>query len=143
MTVNCPCPIKIVIIDGALIDYDFESKEFIDYVDEEVGDDFNDDHEGENQVDEVADDFKDDHEGEDVVFNCIRQTPSSNGLVVKSAFQQSEEKDDGKETVIFHTFTQIRDKNCKVIVDGGSCINAVSFKMIEKVGLKIVPHLHL
>ena len=69
-----------------------DSEEFIYYVDK-VGDNFDNDHESEDQMDEV-DDFKDDHEGEDVVFNCIRQAPLTHLSVDKSAFSQSEEKED-------------------------------------------------
>ena len=40
-------------------------------------------------------------------------------------------------------FTKIEDKNCKVIVDIWSCINAISSKVIEKLGLQVVPHPNL
>jgi len=39
-------------------------------------------------------------------------------------------------------FTKIGYKNCKVIVDSRSCTNAVSSKVTEKLGLKVVSHLH-
>ena len=49
MAVKCLSPVKITIIDGALIEAPkSESEKFIYYVNEEVGDDFNDDHEGED-----------------------------------------------------------------------------------------------
>ena len=41
-----------------------------------------------------------------------------------------------------YMFTKIGNKNCKVIVDNESCINAVSSKLTEKVGLEDAPHLH-
>ena len=89
-----------------------------------------------------VDEEVDDREGEDVVFNCIRQALSSHLSVIKSAFSQSEEKDDRKRTAIFHTFIKIGDKNYKVIANRGSWINAVSSEVIESDGLKLVPHSH-
>jgi len=52
-------------------------EEFIYYMDEDVG------HE-----------FDDDHEGEEVAHSCIRYAPSTHLLVISSVFSQSEEKDD-------------------------------------------------
>ena len=94
IVVNCTTPVKIVIIDGALIEApESKSEEFIYYVDE-VGDDFDDDHEGEDQVDEeLGDEFDDNHEGEDVAHSCIREAPSIHLPVVSSLLSQSEEKE--------------------------------------------------
>ena len=39
-----------------------------------------------------------------------------------------------------HKLTKIKKKNCKAIVDSENCINAISFKIIEKIGLKAEPH---
>ena len=105
------------IIDGAPIKaLESESEEFVYYVNEEVGDDFDDDHEGEDQMDEVSNDFNDDHKGEDVVFNCIRHVQLSHMSFIKSDFSQLEEKNDEKRIAIFDTFNRIGDMNCKVIV---------------------------
>ena len=35
---------------------------------------------------------------------------------------------------------KIGDKSCKIRVDSGSCINAVSSKLVSMIGLKAVPH---
>ena len=43
---------------------------------------------------------------------------------------------------MFHTFTRIGGKSCKVIVDSESCINALSSTLIAKFGLKVLPHPH-
>ena len=43
---------------------------------------------------------------------------------------------------MFHIITKIGGKSCKIIVDGGSCINAVSFTVIENFSLKAIPHPH-
>ena len=46
MAINCPSPVKIVIIDGDPIEAsESDSKEFTYQVDEKVGDDFYDNHE--------------------------------------------------------------------------------------------------
>ena len=37
-------------------------------------------------------------------------------------------------------YTKIGGKNYKVIVDSESCINAISSKVTENLGLKVVPH---
>ena len=86
---------------------------------------------------EIGYDFNDDHEGEDVL-SCIRQAHSTH-LSSSGVFSQVEEKNNWRRTTIFHMCTKIGDTNCKLIVDGGSCINAVSSKVIEKVRLKVVP----
>jgi len=46
------------------------------------------------------------------------------------------------EKVTFHTFTKIENKSCKVIVDSENCINAISSKSLENLGLEVVPHPH-
>jgi len=48
----------------------------------------------------------------------------------------------GDELTIFHIIMKIGGKSCNIIVDSGSCINAVSSTMITKFGLKAVPHSH-
>jgi len=43
---------------------------------------------------------------------------------------------------MFHIIMKIGRRSCKIIVDSGSCINAVSSTVIAKIGLKSVPHLY-
>ena len=69
---------------------------------------------------------------------ALGKAPLTHLSVVKSAFSRPEEKDDWKRTAIFHMFTKIGGKNC--IMDNVSSIDAVSFKMITKDGLKAIPH---
>ena len=68
-----------------------------------------------------------------IIFNSHLQITS----VARCVF--SKEKDNWRRT-IFHTFIKIGDKNWKVIVDSENCVNAVSPKMIDKVGWKAEPH---
>ena len=76
----------------------------------------------------------------DAGLNCINQTPSTHLFVVKCVSSTPAEKYDWRKSVIFHTFTKIRDKSCKVIVDIGSCINAIPSKSLKYLGLEVVPH---
>ena len=43
---------------------------------------------------------------------------------------------------IFQTDTKCGDKTCKVIIDSGSGINAVSSNIISRLGLKLTPYPH-
>ena len=77
-------------------------------------------------------------EGEDITHNCIKHTPLIHLPIVSTVFSQLGEKNYEKESAIFYTITEIRDKNYKVNLDNGSCINAAFSKLIEK----ILPHPH-
>ena len=78
---------------------------------------------------ELDDDFDDDHEV---------KTLYTAALVVP--LHKPKKKNDRKGTAIFHTFNKLGDKNCKVIVNSESCINAVSSEVIENDELKVLPH---
>jgi len=77
---------------------------------------------------------------EEYEFNgCIRTVevtdlPPSVGQdqlgVVRCTLDQPEPLNNWRRTVIFQTCTKIENKSCKVIVDSGSCINAVASKLI-------------
>jgi len=60
--------------------------------------------------------------------------------VVRCALAKPKENDDWRRTSIFQTLTKIGGKNCRVIIDSESCINAIASGMITKLGLKTVPH---
>ena len=60
--------------------------------------------------------------------------------VVRCALAQPKESDDWRRALIFQTHTKIGAKNCRVIIDSGSCVNVVTSNMATKVGLKTVPH---
>ena len=62
-----------------------------------------------------------------------RLTPSYDKayLVVKCTLVHPEQVNDWRRTTTFHTLTKIGDKNCKVIVDSESNINAVLCKVTE------------
>ncbi|XP_078445569.1 uncharacterized protein LOC144714662 [Wolffia australiana] len=43
-------------------------------------------------------------------------------------------------TLIFYTYVKINGKVCKLIVDSGSCINAISDAIVLRLGLTPIPH---
>ncbi|CAB4308695.1 unnamed protein product [Prunus armeniaca] len=44
-------------------------------------------------------------------------------------------------TSIFHTYIKSEDKDCKVVIDNGSCINMVSMLIVSRLGLSPKKHL--
>nr|XP_012466476.1 unnamed protein product [Gossypium raimondii] len=61
-------------------------------------------------------------------------------LVVKRSLGiQSVETDQQREN-IFHTRCHIQGKVCSMIIDGGSCTNAASIMLVEKLGLATTKH---
>ena len=72
-------------------------------------------------------------------------TPSNDRIhlgIIRSNSTQHQQVNDWRRTTTFHTFTKIGNENCEVIVDSESNINTVSSKVIERCGLKTIPHLH-
>ena len=41
---------------------------------------------------------------------------------------------------IFHSRCQINNKTCSIIIDSGSCVNVASTRVVDKLGLKTIPH---
>ncbi|GFZ18371.1 hypothetical protein Acr_27g0001100 [Actinidia rufa] len=60
--------------------------------------------------------------------------------VVRCALTQAKEDNDWRRNAIFYTYIKCGEKDCKVIIDSGSCINAVSSSTVSRLGLKPVPH---
>ncbi|MGV7343508.1 hypothetical protein PJI17_32945, partial [Mycobacterium kansasii] len=50
------------------------------------------------------------------------------------------ESEDCRKTTIFDTYAKCGEKSSKVIIDSGSCENAVSPITLSCLGLKPVPH---
>jgi len=84
----------------------------------------------------------DDTTGDSIDLNCIQLMASIHLSVVRCDLSQSKEKDVWRRTTMFHIIMKIGGRSCKIIVDSESCINAVSFTVIVKIGLKAVPHPH-
>ena len=60
--------------------------------------------------------------------------------VVMCGLSQSKPTDDWRRTSLLRTIIMINKVPCKVILDSGSCINAISHQTVIKTGLKLVPH---
>ena len=50
------------------------------------------------------------------------------------------ERDESQRENIFHTRCMIMRKICSLVIDGGSCTNVASQRLIEKLALKTSPH---
>ena len=74
-------------------------------------------------------------------FKDIFGVPRVN--VVRCALAKQRDTDDCRRSVIFQTYTKCGDKTCKVIIDSGSCINAVSSNIFSHLGLKLITHPNL
>ena len=92
------------------------------------------------------DDFQDlnDEEDESNLLGCVRsiilQREITRLNVVKCALTQPKGTEDWRRTAIFYTYIKCGDKGCKINIDSGSCINAVSSGSVSRLGLKFVPH---
>ena len=60
--------------------------------------------------------------------------------VVRCILTQSKEQEDWRRTNILHTFIKIGEKVCKIIIDSGTCVNAIFASSIKTLGLTPVPH---
>ena len=94
------------------------------------------------QLGEVDSDTDKEITWDDIGLNRIRPTPLTHLSVIRRVHSQPVEKNDWKITATFYTSIKIDDKNCKLIVDNGCFINAISSKAIESLGLEVVPHPH-
>ena len=74
-----------------------------------------------------VDDFND-------IFGVLRVN------VVRCALAEQRNTNDWRMSAIFQTYTKCGDKTCKVIINSGSCINAVSSNVGSHLGLKLNPH---
>ena len=60
--------------------------------------------------------------------------------VVRCALAQPQPITDWRKTFILSTNILINGKPCKVLVDSGSCVNAISRGTIGRTGLQVTPH---
>ena len=89
------------------------------------------------QLGEVDSDIDKEITDDNISLNFIRPTPSTHLSVVRCVPSQLAEKDGLKRSAIFHKFTKNGDKNCKMVVNSEICINAISSKVTENLGLKL------
>ena len=57
-----------------------------------------------------------------------------------SAHMKEEDNGVMQHDNIFHTRCHIEDKVCNVVIDGGSCMNVASTKLVEKLSLPTTKH---
>lgn len=48
--------------------------------------------------------------------------------------------DDWRRTLIFNTYAKCGEKNCKVLIDSGSCTNVVPSNIVHSIGLTPIAH---
>jgi len=60
--------------------------------------------------------------------------------VVRCILSQSRVQEDWHRTNILQTFLKLEDKVCKIIIDSGSCVNAIFASTVKMLGLTPVPH---
>ena len=60
--------------------------------------------------------------------------------MVRCALAEQRDINDWRRSAIFQIYTKCGDKTCKVIIDSGSCINAVSSNVVSRLSLKLTPH---
>ena len=61
-------------------------------------------------------------------------------LVVRRMLGQLSKPFDETQKYIFHTRCLINDKLCSLIVDGGSCTNVASTRVVKKLALPTISH---
>jgi len=54
--------------------------------------------------------------------------------------QVSKELDPSQRQNLFHSRCHINDKLCPILIDNGSCVNVASTRVVDKLGLKTIPH---
>ena len=99
---------------------------------------------------EETQDFKAEWEDDPSYLTCIRAISHqvddfkdfgvTRVNVIRCALAEQRDTDDWRRSAIFQTCAKCGDKTCKVIIDSGSCINAVSSNVVSCIGLKLTPH---
>ena len=90
---------------------------------------------GDEEVYEAEDCLADEYEGDE------ENLDSSDLLgVVRCIMTQTKEQEDWRRTNILQTFVKIKEKVCKIVIDSGSCVNAISTSAAKSLGLSVVPH---
>ena len=59
--------------------------------------------------------------------------------VVRCILAQTKKNEDWRRTNILQTFIKLGDKVCNIIIDSGSCVNAISTNAVKSLGLPTVP----
>jgi hypothetical protein len=63
-------------------------------------------------------------------------------IVLRVLSAQMEEAEQNQRHTLFQTKCVIKERSCRMIIDGGSCNNLASSEMVEKLALSTKPHPH-
>jgi len=63
--------------------------------------------------------------------------------VVRRMLGQVPKEFENQRENIFHSRCQINNKTCSLIIDSGSYVNVTSTRVVDKLGLKTIPHAKL
>ena len=66
--------------------------------------------------------------------------PHEGGILVVRRMLGQVPKEFESQNNIFHTTCLINKKTCSLIIDGGSCVNVASTRVVDKLGLDTIPH---
>ena len=86
------------------------------------------------KVYQAKDNLADEYEGDEEIVD-----PDLLG-VVRCILAQARTQEDWRRASILQTFTKLRNKVCKIIIDSESCVNAISTSTIKTLGLPMAPH---
>ena len=87
------------------------------------------------EEEEEAEEQEEEHEEEEA------QIPSGDLLMMKRVLEAVAKKEDtSQRETIFHTRCLIKGKVCSLVIDGGSCTNAASTRLVSKLQLETRPH---
>ena len=90
--------------------------------------------EGQIEVYETSHDWEEEYESQNAEWGS--DPPIS---AIRCTLTQAHE-DDWRRTTIFHTFIKIRNHVRKIILDNGSCVNAIFSDIVSLLGLNITSH---
>ena len=86
----------------------------------------------EEEVYEAEPDLIEEYEGDEEEFDQVG--------VVRCILTQTQPEEDWHRTSILQTFVKFGNKVCKIIIDSGSCVNAIATETAKSLGLTLVPH---
>jgi hypothetical protein len=80
---------------------------------------------------------------EDADDVCVKYLVEGEVLMVRRTLNIHIKVDDleGQKANIFHTRCYVQNKLCSLIIDGGSCNNLLSIKLVKKLQLHTAKHL--
>jgi hypothetical protein len=81
-------------------------------------------------------------EGEEIILDDVETFACEGDLLMVRRLlgSQIRDCDDSQRENIFHTRCLILGKTCSLIIDGGSCANVASARLVEKLSLQTTPH---